>query len=1252
MQLVFAMIVEQYRLARSWIGRHLIGVPLLDAFRANGGTGGTRLSGARDHASRRGGLLLALICLTAVAVRGAAADEPAFPSHVHQEVALGHGVRAVVDYDAAPDKGPSLSHFSLTFIDRRFGGSYTIRPTIPAFTGDVRLTPGRVGLDGRMDVLVSYFGVSGPGIPRFSAVSENTLLVDAPNAPYHVSPCHLPIADALVAADDGTQGLLVHYPTRVYRLRQCAAVPATVRFARAIRYEAESILAATGGSSWPPADRPYYHFIPSPEFGDDVDAIRTLSVRYMEDAIALGDDQIAWARFERSMAAHGVRWNAANFLVGQQGMGQWSMYGLIAGSQVYYEREVRRIEHSYGNDSPLLAMPLVRLERLAISLNEDDDLTVRGPINDAEPWVQRATELIVSGHYPADACPLGVLLDDELTEDLLGKTDIDERRYLAMQPYLKLTRGCPPNHLITRLISAGDFRRTYGDFEQSQTFLRLALSLPQIGGYKTNFGTGDIYDPASELAEDDRLEGRPDDAVRVISERLRVAPAAERPLLDAQLTDIAAHDVGLNRGMAILTAMSDAASIDERAQSAGRNPYDALSMARVLEVVRRYARVHPQNVPAQATEAVAKGLELDWYADAIGALQESDYQWDPESVPIRIEAGTASCAYGKYNAGLAILAKAKKAPAITPIERVNLDLAEATCLAGEHRTADALRAFSALTTVIFANADHTFRFMPEATRLSYIAAARNAFGAFYSFAVDERDDPAVRRQMMDVVLSEKGLVLGGIAQTRAVLHARHDSSAETAFETLARDQNALDASRLAGAGPSMVDEEKRASSEIERLEAMLLRKEAEVGVPAHRQITTHDVASHLGAHDAAVEIVRYPVVSAGAPTETFAYAAVVVDSSDAPHVVALGDASQLEATVARAYAAAVDPKLAQVQDPRLYDALWRPIDVILTGATRVFFSPDGIYSQISLDIVQAPTGKDLFDTYDLRVMTSTRTLALPQPQLTGKSAVLFGDPAFAADLAPVGTGANDRSTVAAELPFDTMTSVKMLARGLRRGGTIEPLSATADEVHGVAAVLRSNGWAADDSFTGVRAREEYLAALHGPLVLHMATHGFFFPPAPPGDAPDHVLAADDPMMRSGLLFAGAEHAWDAEQTPPGVEDGILTAKEAATLDLHGTELVVLSACETGLGDVQDGEGVFGLQRALQEAGARNVLMSMWQVDDASTKELMIRFYTYWIANGEEEHMALRHAERDVRAQIIKETGRDLPYYWAAFVLAS
>jgi CHAT domain-containing protein len=216
---------------------------------------------------------------------------------------------------------------------------------------------------------------------------------------------------------------------------------------------------------------------------------------------------------------------------------------------------------------------------------------------------------------------------------------------------------------------------------------------------------------------------------------------------------------------------------------------------------------------------------------------------------------------------------------------------------------------------------------------------------------------------------------------------------------------------------------------------------------------------------------------------------------------------------------------------------------------------------------------------------------------------------------------------------------------------VSALPHTGVEIGAIRQRLESKGWHVA-TLTGAIATEEAIKRVHGPRLLHVATHGFFLEDRRSSDQPPDAAPwsrRENPMLRSGLLFAGAERTLAREAAPEDLEDGILTAYEAASLDLEGTELVILSACDTGLGDVRNGEGVLGLRRALQVAGADAVLMSLWAVPDRETQELMALFYKHWL-DGQEKHEALRSAQLAMRERVKRRYGRDLPFYWAAFII--
>ena len=176
-------------------------------------------------------------------------------------------------------------------------------------------------------------------------------------------------------------------------------------------------------------------------------------------------------------------------------------------------------------------------------------------------------------------------------------------------------------------------------------------------------------------------------------------------------------------------------------------------------------------------------------------------------------------------------------------------------------------------------------------------------------------------------------------------------------------------------------------------------------------------------------------------------------------------------------------------------------------------------------------------------------------------------------------------------------------------------------------------------YEGSAANEESFKALSGKDIemLHVATHGFFLPT-------DEKLTGDQSLIQSGLLFSGANYAWQNQPVPEGIEDGVLTAKEISFMDLRKTDLVVLSACQTALGEIT-GEGVFGLQRGFKKSGVRTIIMSLWPVDDNATLLMMTEFYTN-LTKGMSKREAFLAAQNKVKTT----EGFANPRFWAAFIM--
>jgi CHAT domain-containing protein len=357
---------------------------------------------------------------------------------------------------------------------------------------------------------------------------------------------------------------------------------------------------------------------------------------------------------------------------------------------------------------------------------------------------------------------------------------------------------------------------------------------------------------------------------------------------------------------------------------------------------------------------------------------------------------------------------------------------------------------------------------------------------------------------------------------------------------------------------------------------------------------------------------------------------------------------------------------------RFYRAFWKPLELYLAGAKRVYVSPDGVLNTISWEAVPTDDGRLLTERYEVDILLSTKNLLRQSHSASMRSAVLVGNPKFdlgeseqriavaqfqatrgcQTSLASVAKQPSAAEHTKANEPVSVVPEV---AGGWRsrdeEKGPLVPLGETQKELESIRDLLNKQQWQVQ-SYTRQCALEEVIKSVKSPTVLHLATHGYFEPDqskTPHENMGDQPSGLEDPMLRSGLYFTGADRARSGGPPAADLEDGVLTAYEATGLMLQGTELVVLSACKTGLGEAQDGEGVFGLRRALQEAGAEAVLMSMWSVPVEDTQKLMGLFYEKWLS-GEDKHKALHESQLQLRQEVKAKWGDDRPYYWAAFVL--
>jgi tetratricopeptide (TPR) repeat protein len=560
---------------------------------------------------------------------------------------------------------------------------------------------------------------------------------------------------------------------------------------------------------------------------------------------------------------------------------------------------------------------------------------------------------------------------------------------------------------------------------------------------------------------------------------------------------------------------------------------------------------------------------------------------------------------------------------------------------------------------LFHQFQYIFSYMTEKERLSFLGTVDERFPTYFSFVYrNHENDPMLSGAMYDLLLWEKGFVATSIADVHRRVEASGDAEALALLGQLSARRTQIAA--LLNSSPSNTEEWRKRieqlRAEADEIEKSLVTRSA--AFAEHRKLeraTWQQVRDALHPGEAAVEFAHFRYFDKGWKSASI-YVALVVrqDTRNQPQFIVLGEGKEIEGAALSQLQDVVHTRgliadaTARVPGAQAYEQIWKPVMAALTGVNRIYLSPDGALSQIPLGIVPSPDGKLLMERYDLRLVLSTKDILRRAPRPAGATALLVGDPDFALS-EPEERAAIKKLTLPAE-PSMPSAAVSDRSDGSRNAGNqtaLPRLPGTGDEVNGIARLMNAHGWKST-VYTRELALKSVVEAAQSPRVLHLATHGFFLPDQKTGADPN-AAALEDPMLRSGLYFAGADRTL-AGKAAADLDNGVLTAMEESNMNLIGTELVVLSACNTGEGEVKNGEGVFGLRRALQEAGAQAVLMSLWSVPDKETLELMQQFYSRWLS-GEEIHQALRDAQLAMRRSVKRaHGGRDLPYYWGAFVL--
>lgn len=412
----------------------------------------------------------------------------------------------------------------------------------------------------------------------------------------------------------------------------------------------------------------------------------------------------------------------------------------------------------------------------------------------------------------------------------------------------------------------------------------------------------------------------------------------------------------------------------------------------------------------------------------------------------------------------------------------------------------------------------------------------------------------------------------------------------------------------------------------------------------------HNIKRMLGADECSIEFMMIPSWEGDSiSSDLDYYAAIVKSGSDSPVLVKLSKESELTSILNKSKSLPLNRYIANLykwgsrsQGEKIYRKIWEPIEPYLKGVKKIYYSPVGLLNTVSFNAIAKDTTY-IGQEYDLFQLTSTAQIKQVKENykhLALSKALVYGGVLY---------DANEKDLIAESRSYAKDNS---LAWNVKNEGTTRSgwgyLPGTKIEAETICSKLDSAGIQAT-LISGFKANEEsFKNRTKGNDLIHIATHGFFL-----SDKREIALnhfvqglrvnTEPSAMIRSGLLFAGANRAWTGNNIVPNIEDGILTAEEISNVNLSGTKLVVLSACETGLGEIKSSEGVFGLQRAFKMAGVQSLIMSLWKVDDHATMQLMNNFYSNWIG-GMSKHDAFNSAIEQIR-----KTYKS-PYYWAAFVM--
>jgi CHAT domain-containing protein/tetratricopeptide (TPR) repeat protein len=561
--------------------------------------------------------------------------------------------------------------------------------------------------------------------------------------------------------------------------------------------------------------------------------------------------------------------------------------------------------------------------------------------------------------------------------------------------------------------------------------------------------------------------------------------------------------------------------------------------------------------------------------------------------------------------------------------------------------------------VIFAGAS-------EEQKLRYMSEYSIMEHSLYSMAMKDGSMES-RGLALKMLLNGKAFVLDAVAAEKEAAHCSYDADIKNLVDRLSSVYREIANLTISGGGDlesEIFDRHLKALYDSkDSLETVLSDRCSDYkNIFENGTISTKDIAEAIPPDAVLWEIARYRPFDLGPRGSFFErtgkprYLAFTLNHAGDIDLVDLGDTFLIDSLIQESLdKIRKAPEMIYSGNERqselelnritaqLYDLVFAPLSGGLNDNAHIFISPAGNLNLFPLEILPLPDGKYVVEKYHLSYLSSGRDLLKFEDDnfQPGRGAMVVADPDFDMNLI-VDNNSNSIQPAAVNLSaYLPVRASNCLAEYL------SPLPETYVEGQTITGLLNRDNGLNVRFFYGSEASEELLKNIDSPPeILHLATHSYFCPEITgiEGEGPYN------PLLESGLVMAGANRIIDdhPNQSLNG-EDGILTSLEISALNLTNTDLVVLSACQTGVGEIVGGEGVFGMRRAFQHAGARTIVMSLWPVPDRQTRELMENLYRNWLA-GNSKSTALRKASLDIISKRRDKYGASHPLFWGGFIL--